>query len=104
MSQDQNTQAKSQKPFLQRLLAVRPSDLVIIFFLCVLVGMILALLNVDPARLWVDFFGAVADAWTSFFENIGDALGWALQYFFLGAIIIIPIWVVWRLIKALSKT
>ncbi len=105
MSQDQNTAGdRPQKSFLQRLLSVRPGDLVIIFFLCVIVGMLLALLNVDPARLWVDFFGAVADAWTSFFENIGDALGWALQYFFLGAVIIIPIWVVWRVIKALSKT
>jgi hypothetical protein len=105
MSQDQNTADRaSRKSFVQRLLAVRPGDLVIIFFLCVIVGMLLALLNVDPARLWVDFFGAVADAWTSFFENIGDALGWALQYFFLGAVIIIPIWVVWRIIKALSKT
>lgn len=104
MTEPQKTSDQSPRSFLQRLLAVRPSDLVILFFLCVLVGMVLALLNVDPARLWVDFFGAVADAWTSFFENIGDALGWALQYFFLGAVIIIPIWLVWRLIKALSKT
>jgi len=105
MSEPQNnTESQPPKSFLQRLLAVRPGDLVIIFFLCVIVGMLLALLNVDPARLWVDFFGAVADAWTSFFENIGDALGWALQYFFLGAVIIIPIWIVWRLIKALTKS
>lgn len=104
MSQKQNTDPRSSRTFLQRLFAVRPSDLVIVALCCVLVGMLLALLNVDPARLWVDFFGAVADAWTSFFENIGDALGWALQYFVLGAVIILPIWIVWRLIKALSKS
>lgn len=104
MSEPQNTQDQASKGFLQRLLSVRPSDLVIIFFLCVIVGMLLALLNVDPARLWVDFFGAVAEAWTSFFDNIGDALGWALQYFFLGAVIILPIWVLWRVIKAATKS
>jgi hypothetical protein len=98
------TEDRPNKSFLQRLLSVRPGDLVIIFFLCVIVGMLLALLNVDPARLWVDFFGAVADAWTSFFENVGDALGWALQYFFLGAVIIIPIWIAWRLVRALTKS
>lgn len=103
MSTEQKTEPAPRKSFIQRLLAVRPSDLVIVFFLCVLVGMILAVLNVDPARLWVDFFGAVADAWSSFFGNLGDALGWALQYFFLGAVIIIPIWIVLRLIKAASK-
>lgn len=103
MSEDQKPAAPERRSFIQRLIAVRPSDLVIVFFLCVLVGMILAVLNVDPARLWVDFFGAVADAWSSFFENIGDALGWALQYFFLGAVIIVPIWLVIRLIKAVSK-
>lgn len=103
MSTEQKTEPAKPRSFFQRMLAVRPSDLVIVFFLCVLVGMILAVLNVDPARLWVDFFGAVADAWSSFFDNLGDALGWALQYFFLGAVIIIPIWLVLRIIKAVSK-
>jgi succinate dehydrogenase hydrophobic anchor subunit len=100
-----HTQPREQerKSFVSRLVSFRISDLVIVFFLCVLVGMVLAVLNVDPARLWVDFFGAVADAWTSFFGNLGDALGWALQYFFLGAVIIIPIWILVRVVKALSK-
>lgn len=96
--------AASERPSLiKRLAAVKPSDLVILFFLCVLVGMILAFLNVNPADLWVDFFGAVTEAWQRFFENLGSALGWALQYFFLGAVIIVPIWLLVHVLRALSS-
>ena len=107
MSEPTNTAADAKpsaaKSIVQRLAAVKPSDLIILFFLCVLVGMILAFLNVDPASLWVDFFGAVADAWRSFFENLGSAFSWALQYFFLGAVIIVPIWLLFHVIRALTN-
>lgn len=107
MSEQTNTapEAKPAAPrsMIKRLTAVRPGDLVILFFLCVAVGMILAFLNVDPASLWMDFFGAVADAWRSFFGNLGSALGWALQYFLLGAVIIVPIWLLIHVIRALSN-
>ncbi len=105
MTEPSQTSAPShgRKSLIQRLAAVRPSDLVLIFFLCVLVGMILAFLNVNPADLWVDFFGAVADAWREFFGNLGSAIGWALQYFFLGAVIIIPIWLLFHVIRAVTS-
>lgn len=93
---------KTKKTFVQRLLSIKPSDLIAIFFLCVLAGLILAVFNVDPATLWVDFFGAVGEAWQRFFEIIADSLGWAVQYFFLGAVLVIPIWIVWRVIRAAS--
>jgi len=95
--------AASSRPLIQRLMAIKPSDLVIIVLLCVLVGMILAFLDVNPADLWVDFFGAVTEAWQRFFENLGSALGWALQYFFLGAVIIVPIWLLFHVLRALSN-
>jgi hypothetical protein len=95
--------AAAPRPLIQRLAAIKPSDLVILFFLCVLVGMILAFLDVNPANLWVDFFGAVTEAWQRFFENLGSALGWALQYFFLGAVIIVPIWLLFHVLRALSN-
>lgn len=95
--------AAAPRPLIQRLAAIKPSDLVILFFLCVLVGMILAFLDVNPANLWVDFFGAVTEAWQRFFENLGSALGWALQYFFLGAVIIVPIWALFHVLRALSN-
>lgn len=87
----------------RRLLNVRPADLVILFFLCVLAGLVLAVLNVDPAALWVNFFGAVADAWITFFDQLGTWLRWALQYFFLGAVIVLPIWLVVHVLRSLSR-
>ena len=95
--------AQPRRSLMQRLTNVKPSDFVVLFFLCVFVGMILAFLNVDPADLWVDFFGAVADAWQQFFGNLGSALRWSLQYFFLGAVIIVPIWLLFHVIRALNK-
>ena len=92
---------RDRRPFWRRLISVRASDLIAVFFLCVLAGLVLAVLNVDPAELWVDFFGTLADAWERFFRIIGDSLSWAVQYFFLGAVLVIPIWIVWRLIKAM---
>ena len=95
-------ETRSKKSFVQRLVSIKPSDLIAVFFLCVLAGLMLAVFNVDPATLWVDFFGAVGEAWQRFFEILADSLGWAVQYFFLGAVLVIPIWIVWRVIKAVS--
>ena len=92
-----------RKSFVKRLTAIKPSDLVILFFLCVFVGMILAFLNVNPADLWVDFFGAVTDAWREFFGSLGSAIQWSIQYFLLGAVIIVPIWLLFHVIRALNK-
>ena len=87
----------------QRITDVRPADLVILFFLCVLVGLLLAFFNVDPRDLWIDFFATVGEAWTSFFSGIGELLGNALSYFFLGAVVILPIWAVWHLVRAVLR-
>ncbi len=95
------TETGEKRPFWRRLVSVRASDLIALFFLCVLAGLVLAVLNVDPGELWVDFFGTLADAWERFFRIIGDSFSWAVRYFFLGAVLVIPIWIVWRLIKAM---
>jgi hypothetical protein len=91
------------RSFWRRLAAIRPNDIVLLLVLCVFVGLVLAVFNVDPATLWVDFFGAVAEAWSSFFHAIGSWLRWALQYFFLGAVIVLPIWLVWHILKAVMR-
>lgn len=100
MSEDTSSERKS---FVQRLVSIKPSDLIALFFLCVLAGLVLAVLNVDPATLWVDFFGAVGQAWREFFSILAESIGWATQYFFLGAVLVIPLWIAWRVIKALQK-
>ena len=101
MSEEQNTPAR--KTFVQRLVSIKPSDLIALFFLCVLAGLVLAVFQVDPRELWVDFFATVGEAWREFFRIIFDSLDWAIQYFFLGAVLVIPIWIVWRVLKAMRR-
>lgn len=100
---EETSPTPQRRTLAQRLLSVRPSDLIILFCLCVVAGLVLAVFNVDPATLWVDFFGAVADAWASFFDALGSSLRWALQYFFLGAVIVLPIWLAIHLIRAFTR-
>lgn len=63
--------------------------------LSVIVGIILSALNLHPRRLVQYVF--------NMFERIYymgfDAIHWAIEYFFLGALIVIPVWFVIRLIK-----
>lgn len=61
----------------------------------ILVGVILAALGLDP-------FDIVRSAERLFrwFWNMGfDAFRWLWRYFLLGAVIVIPIWIIMRLIN-----
>jgi len=100
---EQTPHSAGRKSMLQRVLSVRFADLMVVFLLCVLVGLVLAVFQVDPADLWVDFFQTVGDAWASFFDSIGASLRWALRYFFLGAVIVLPIWLAVHLVRAFTK-
>jgi ABC-type sulfate transport system permease subunit len=104
-AQQQTEPAKTprKRSFRERLLSVRPSDIVTLVILCVVAGLVLAALRVDPAELWVDFFGTLAAAWDRFFDIIADSARHAINYFLLGAILVVPIWIVWRLIRALQR-
>ncbi len=95
--------APEKRGFVQRLLAVRPSDIATLVILCIVAGLVLAALRVDPAGLWVDFFGTLAAAWDRFFTIIASSAEYALRYFLLGAVLVVPIWLVWRLIRALRR-
>lgn len=92
-----------RKSFTRRLLAVSASDLARVIFLSVLVGFILAAFHLNPRRLWIDFFGTVADAWSRFIGFLTESAGWAIEYFLLGAIIVVPIWLAVRLLRAMGR-
>jgi len=98
MSDDNSKNGRSG--FLQKLIKVAPGDLVRLVFLSIAAGIVLAAFNVNPRRLWVDFFGTIAESWSRFLEVIAHSAAWAVDYFFLGAILVVPIWLVMRLLKA----
>lgn len=59
---------------------------------CVAVGIILAIFGVDPYSIWENFLDTALQIWDMGF----DLVDWALKYLLLGAIIVIPIWLISR--------
>jgi len=66
-----------------------------IILLSVLVGVILSAMGLDPRDIWHSIVDLITRIW-----NMGwDAVVWLWRYFLLGAVIVIPIWIVVRLAK-----
>jgi hypothetical protein len=66
-----------------------------LILICVLVGVVLSALGLDPWNIWFSLQRLFESIW-----NMGfDAVRWLWGYFLLGAIIVIPIWLIVRLFK-----
>jgi hypothetical protein len=64
--------------------------------LSILVGVILAAIGLDPWNIIESVQRLVEQVW-----NMGfDAVRWLWRYFLLGAVIVLPIWLLVRLAKA----
>jgi Domain of unknown function (DUF6460) len=71
------------------------SVLVRLVLLSILVGVILSAIGLDPFDIWRSLERLVRSIW-----NMGwDAIDWAWRYFLLGAVIVVPIWLIVRLAK-----
>jgi hypothetical protein len=66
-----------------------------LILLSILVGVILAAIGLDPWNIIESVRRLIENIW-----NMGfDAVRWLWQYFLLGAVIVLPIWVLVRLAK-----
>jgi len=66
-----------------------------LILICVLVGVVLSALGLDPWNIWVSLQRLIESAW-----NMGfDAVRWLWGYFLLGAVIVIPIWIIMRIVN-----
>jgi len=88
-----------KRTFLQKLFAFSPSGLFKLLVVCLGVGLLLAVLSIDPARVWNDFFGTIADAWAKGWELID----WAVEYLLLGAILVVPVFIILRVLNAMGR-
>ena len=62
----------------------------------VLVGVVLSALGLDPFDIVRSIERLIRNIW-----NMGfDAVRWLWRYFLLGAVIVIPIWIIIRLVNA----
>ena len=67
--------------------------------ICVIVGFLLAIFGIQPVDLWNDVLATISQVW-QLSANIAD---WGLGYLILGAIIVIPIWLLIRLWAMLTR-
>ena len=62
----------------------------------ILVGVVLAALGLDPFDIMRSVERLIRHIW-----NMGfDAIRWLWGYFLLGAVIVIPIWIIMRIVNA----
>ncbi len=67
-----------------------------LILLSILVGVILAAIGLDPWNIIESVRQLIERVW-----NMGfDAVRWLWRYFLLGAVIVVPIWLLVRLAKA----
>jgi hypothetical protein len=75
------------------------SPLVVIFklvLLSILVGVVLKVIGLDPLNILHSLEDLVRAVW-----NMGfDAVVWLWRYFLLGAVVVVPIWFILRLMRA----
>lgn len=64
--------------------------------LSILIGVVLSALGLDPWNIVASLRRLLLNVWEMGF----DAVRWLWQYFLLGAVLVIPIWLVLRLVRA----
>jgi hypothetical protein len=99
MSQDQITpkEASMSNTTMSRVLGGTPlAVLGRLILICILVGVVLNALGLDPFDIVQSIERLIRSIW-----NMGfDAFRWLWRYFLLGAVIVIPIWIIVRLVNA----
>jgi hypothetical protein len=67
-----------------------------LILLSILVGVVLSVFGLDPGNIIRSVERLVRSVWGMGF----DAVAWVWRYFLLGAVLVVPIWIVVRLVKA----
>lgn len=66
--------------------------------LSVFVGLVFAAFGINPMDLWRNFGDTIQQAWSMAF----DAINWSWQYAALGAIVVLPLWIIYRVLIAVT--
>jgi hypothetical protein len=67
-----------------------------LILLSIVIGVVLSALGLDPWNIVESVQRLIRHIW-----NMGfDAIRWLWQYFLLGAVLVIPIWLILRLVRA----
>jgi len=67
-----------------------------LILLSILIGVVLSALGLDPWNVVDSVRRLIRNVWDMGF----DAVRWLWQYFLLGAVLVIPIWLILRVVRA----
>ena len=70
-----------------------------LLLLSFVVGLALWIFGIDPMDLWRNFGETIRAVW----ENIGDFAQWAIKYVALGAVVVLPLWIIYRVLRAVTS-
>lgn len=71
------------------------STVIKLALICLGVGLILAFFDIDPVSLMRNFPQAIQ----SVFEVVANMIRWAVPYILLGAVVVVPIWLIFFLLR-----
>jgi hypothetical protein len=92
----QEYQRQNDHPFVTRFFGGPPLAVIgRLILLSILVGVILAAIGLDPLDIIETVRHLITHIWNMGFE----AVRWVWRYFLLGAVIVVPIWILVRLAK-----
>lgn len=87
------------KPFIVRAFSLNLGQALRLFVISTLVGFFVLAFDYAPGATTFD----VGGAFTAIIHRAFTAIGWALESFwkpaFAGAVVVLPIWAIWRLIR-----
>ena len=66
--------------------------------LSIIVGLVFAIFGINPMDLWREVGTTIQRTWMLAF----DAINWSWQYAALGAIVVLPLWIIYRLLVAIT--
>jgi hypothetical protein len=74
-------------------------NVVYLLFLCLVVGVVVSIFDVDPMRILTNTWGAIRDIG----RLLRAAVDWAVPYILTGAVIVLPIAAIAFLMRRLRK-
>jgi hypothetical protein len=70
-----------------------------LLLLSFVVGLVLYIFGIEPMDLWYNFGETVRAVW----ENIGDFARWGVKYVALGAVVVVPLWIIFRVLRVATS-
>lgn len=71
-----------------------------LFFYSLIIGLVLSALNISPESM----LGAIGGTVESIFLVVVDAVEWAVPFVLIGAIVVLPIWLVMSALRFIRRS